>query len=53
MNSEDVGLIVWAPQSYPIFNYVYFDNIQGNREENSTNYLGTTSILRHRAGIQL
>jgi hypothetical protein len=39
VNTEDVGLMEWAPQSYPIFNYVYFDNIQGNREENSTYYM--------------
>jgi len=51
VNSEDVGLMEWAPQSYPIFNYVYFDNIQGNREENSTNYLGPRAFFAIEPGF--
>ncbi len=45
VNSEDVGLIVWAPQSYPIFSYVFFDNAQGDRQENSTYYVGPRSFF--------
>jgi hypothetical protein len=45
VNSEDVGLIVWAPQSYPLFSYVYFDNPQGDRKENSTYYLGPRAFF--------
>jgi hypothetical protein len=45
VDSEDVGLIVWAPQSYPLFSYVYFDNPQGNRQENSTYYMGPRAFF--------
>ena len=45
VNSDDVGLMEWAPQSYPLFSYVYFDNAQGNRQENSTYYLGPRSFF--------
>ena len=45
VDPEDVGLIVWAPQSYPIVSYVYFDNPQGNRQENSTYYMGPRAFF--------
>lgn len=45
VNSEDVGLMVWAPQSYPLFSYVYFDNARGDRKENSTYYMGPRAFF--------
>jgi len=45
VNSADVGLMVWAPQSYPLFSYVYFDNAQGDRQENSTYYMGPRAFF--------
>jgi hypothetical protein len=45
IDSNDVGLLTWAPQSYPIYSHVFFDNAQGNRQENSTYYLSTRSYF--------
>lgn len=45
VNSNEVGLMVWAPQSYPLFSYVYFDNAQGDRQENSTYYMGPRAFF--------
>jgi hypothetical protein len=45
VDSAEVGLMVWAPQSYPLFSYIYFDNPQGNRQENSTYYMGPRAFF--------
>ncbi len=45
VDSNDVGLLVWAPQSYPIYSHVFFDNAQGNRQENSTYYMSARAYF--------
>jgi len=42
VNSEDVGLSVWAPQSYPIFSRAYFP---ADRAEASTYYMGPRAFF--------
>jgi len=42
VNSEDVGLSVWAPQSYPIFSRAYFPT---DHAENSTYYMSPRAFF--------
>ena len=42
VNSEDVGLVMWAPQSYPIFSRAYFP---ADRAEASTYYMGPRAFF--------
>ena len=48
VNAEDVGLILWMPQAYPNFGYVYHDNPPPI--ENSTGYINPLTVIDHIPG---
>lgn len=48
VNADDVGLILWAPQAYPNFGYVFHNNPPPS--DNSTAYMNPLTVIDHEPG---
>jgi hypothetical protein len=48
VNSAGTGLILWAPQTYPNFGYVFHDNPPPS--DSATSYMNPLSIIDHNPG---